>query len=167
MIKIIFIMAVFFTSLSTTAQTPLRSASRDEIIERLNSAPLKTRGMRNLAPEVRETPSIDLSIQFDFDSAKILNESKPLLNNLAQAMNSDKLRGFLFMIEGYTDGVGFPSYNQRLSEERATAVMSYLINVDKVNQARLKSVGKGATDLLLPDKPDAPENRRVRISVIE
>ena len=167
MIRIIFILGVFFSSLSAVAQVPLRSASSNEIVERLNSAPMKTRGLRNLAPEAREKPSIDLSIQFDFDSAKILNESKPLLNNLAQAMNSNELKGFSFMIEGYTDGVGLPTYNQRLSEERANSVMSYLVNVDKVSKSRLKSIGKGAADLLLPDKPEAPENRRVRISVIE
>ena len=148
-----------------TAQTVLRSASSDELIEKLNPNPPKTRGMRNLTPEVREKPTVDLSIQFEFDSAKILPESKPLLDNLARAINSDELRGFSFMVEGYTDGVGLPAYNLRLSDQRATAVLHYLVSTGAVGRARLKAIGKGSNDLLVPDKPDAAENRRVRITL--
>ena len=32
-----------------------------------------------------------------------------------------------------------------------------------VDKKRLKAIGKGSTQLLLPDRPDADENRRVRI----
>ncbi len=148
-----------------TAQTVLRSASSDELIEKLNPNPLKTRGMRNLTPEVREKPTVDLSIQFEFDSAKILPESKPLLDNLAKAINSNELRGFAFIVEGYTDSVGLPAYNLRLSDQRATAVLNYLASTGAVSRARLKAIGKGSSDLLVPDKPDAAENRRVRITL--
>jgi len=148
-----------------TAQTILRSASSDELIEKLNPNPPKTRSMRNLTPEVREKPTVDLSIQFEFDSAKILPESKPLLDNLARAINSNELRGFAFMVEGYTDGVGLQSYNLRLSDQRAIAVLNYLATSGSVNRSRLKAVGKGSNDLLVPDRPDAAENRRVRISL--
>ena len=148
-----------------TAQTVLRSASSDELIEKLNPNPPKTRGMRNLTPEIREKPTVDLSIQFEFDSAKILPESKPLFDNLAKAINSNELRGFAFMVEGYTDGVGLPAYNLRLSDQRATAVFNYLTSTGAVSRARLKAIGKGSNDLLVPDKPDAAENRRVRITL--
>ena len=150
---------------AATAQTVLRSASSDELIEQLNPNQPKTRGMRNLTPEVREKPTVDLSIQFEFDSAKILPESKPLLDNLARAINSNELRGFAFMVEGYTDGVGLPAYNLRLSDQRATAVLNYLASTGAVSRARLKAIGKGSSELLLPEKPDAPENRRVRITL--
>jgi outer membrane protein OmpA-like peptidoglycan-associated protein len=148
-----------------TAQTVLRSASPDELIEKLNPNQPKTRSMRNLTPEAREKPAVDLSIQFEFDSAKILPESKPLLDNLARAINSNELRGFVFMVEGYTDGVGLPAYNLRLSDQRATAVLNYLTSTGAVSRARLKAIGKGSNDLLVPDKPDAAENRRVRITL--
>ena len=147
------------------AQTVLRSASSDELIEKLNPNQSKTRSMRNLTPEVREKPAVDLSIQFEFDSAKILPESKPLLDNLAKAINSNELRGFAFMVEGYADGVGLPAYNLRLSDQRATAVLNYLASTGAVSRVRLKAIGKGSNDLLLPDKPDAAENRRVRITL--
>ena len=151
--------------LVSISQTPLRSASTNELIERLTPSPMQTRGLRNLSPESREKPSIDLSIQFEFDSSKIASESKPLLDSLALAMNSYELKGFSFMVTGYTDGVGLPAYNQRLSEQRAQAVLNYLATIDHVNRNRLTAVGRGSKDLLFPDSPDAAENRRVRIAI--
>lgn len=146
------------------AQAPMRSATPEELIQKLdpNSTPLRTRSMRNLTPEAREKPNVDLSVQFEFDSARLLPESRPLLDNLAKAINSDKLRGFTFMVEGHTDSVGTLEYNQKLSDQRATAVLTYLVSKG-VSKERLKAIGKGPTELLAPDKPDAAENRRVRI----
>lgn len=146
------------------AQAPIRSATSEELIQKLepSSPPLLTRGMRNLTPEARQKPNIDLSIQFEFDSAKLLPESRPLLNNLAAAINSDKLRGFTFVVEGHTDIIGSAEYNQKLSNQRAASVLTYLASKG-VSRERLKSLGKGSTELLMPDKPDAAENRRVRI----
>jgi outer membrane protein OmpA-like peptidoglycan-associated protein len=163
--KILLPLLVFSLISVATAQTILRSASPDELIEKLNPNQSKTRSMRNLTPEVREKPAVDLSIQFEFDSAKIMPESKPLLDNLAKAINSNELRGFAFMVEGYTDGVGLPAYNLRLSDQRATAVLNYLALTGAVSRTRLKAIGKGSNELLVPDKPDAAENRRVRITL--
>ena len=146
------------------AQAPMRSATSEELIQKLepSSPPLLTRGMRNLTPEARQKPNVDLSIQFEFDSAKLLPESRPLLENLAKAINSDKLRGFTFVVEGHTDIVGSAEYNQKLSDQRALSVLAYLATKG-VSKERLKALGKGSTELLIPDKPDAAENRRVRI----
>jgi outer membrane protein OmpA-like peptidoglycan-associated protein len=118
--------------------------------------------MRNLTPEEREKTSVDLSIQFEFDSAKLLPESKPLLENLAKAINSDKLRGYSFIVEGHTDIVGSVEYNSNLSNRRAIAVLNYLSSLG-VSRTRLKALGKGSSDLLFPDRPDSAENRRVRV----
>ena len=154
----------FFLVGTGYAQAPMRSATSEELIQKLDpsSPPLLTRGMRNLTPEAREKPNVDLSIQFEFDSAKLLAESRPLLDNLAKAINSDKLRGFTFLVEGHTDIVGSAEYNQKLSNQRALSVLAYLASKG-VSKERLKTLGKGSTELLMPDKPDAAENRRVRI----
>ena len=154
----------FFLVGTGYAQAPIRSATSEELIQKLepSSPPLLTRGMRNLTPEARQKPNVDLSILFEFDSAKLLPESRPLLDNLAKAINSDKLRGFTFVVEGHTDITGSAEYNQKLSEQRAMSVLAYLAS-KSVSKERLKSLGKGSTELLTPDKPDAAENRRVRI----
>ncbi len=164
MVKLSLILISFLMIGVSYAQAPMRSATSEELIQKLdpNSPPIRTRGMRNLTPEVREKPTVDLSIQFEFDSAKLLPESRPLLDNLAKAINSDKLRGFSFVVEGHTDIIGSSEYNQKLSDQRALSVLSYLASKG-VSKERLKAIGKGSTELLIPDKPDAAENRRVRI----
>ena len=164
MLKFLLILFSVFVIGVSYAQVPMRSATSEELIQKLDpsSPPLLTRGMRNLTPEAREKPNVDLSIQFEFDSAKLLAESRPLLDNLAKAINSDKLRGFTFLVEGHTDIVGSADYNQKLSNQRALSVLAYLASKG-VSKERLKALGKGSTELLMPDKPDAAENRRVRI----
>jgi outer membrane protein OmpA-like peptidoglycan-associated protein len=164
MFRFSFILVSFFLVGTGYAQAPMRSATSEELIQKLepSSPTMRTRGMRNLTPEAREKPNVDLSIQFEFDSAKLLPESRPLLDNLAKAINSDKLRGFTFVVEGHTDIVGSAEYNQKLSDARALSVLAYLASKG-VPKERLKALGKGSTELLMPDKPDAAENRRVRI----
>ena len=164
MFRFSFILVSFFLVGTGYAQAPMRSATSEELIQKLepSSPTMRTRGMRNLTPEAREKPNVDLSIQFEFDSAKLLPESRPLLDNLAKAINSDKLRGFTFVVEGHTDIVGSTEYNQKLSDQRALSVLAYLASKG-VSKERLKALGKGSTELLMPDKPDAAENRRVRI----
>jgi len=140
------------------------SATVDQLVERLAPAQeTKTRSLRNLTPQAR---SIDLVIQFDFDSANLQDASKPLLNNLAEAMNTDRLASINFRIEGHTDAKGTETYNRQLSNLRAKSVLNYL--ADKgISKDRLTVEGKGFSDLLYPDKPRAIENRRVRISTWE
>ncbi len=152
------------------AQTPIQSASTDELIDKLNPNSISnppsriSRGLRNLTPEVSEKLSVDLIIQFEFNSAKLLTDSKPLLDNLAKALNSDQLRNFSFIVEGHTDAVGKPSYNLKLSNQRAESVLQYLIG-QGLSRKRLKALGKGSSELLLPDQPDAAQNRRVKITL--
>lgn len=141
---------------------PIGSASVDQIVEKLEVPQGRTRSLRNLAPEPRK---LDLVIQFDFDSAKIQNASKPLLDNLAAAMKTERLNAISFNVEGHTDAKGTSEYNLRLSARRAESVVNYMAQ-QGVDKARLTPVGKGATELLNTDNPEALENRRVRISTL-
>ena len=141
---------------------PIGSASVDQIVEKLEVPQGRTRSLRNLAPEPRK---LDLVIQFDFDSAKIQNASKPLLDNLAAAMKTERLNAISFNVEGHTDAKGTSEYNLRLSARRAKSVVNYMAQ-QGVDKARLTPVGKGSTELLNTDNPEALENRRVRISTL-
>jgi hypothetical protein len=159
-----FTLAVALVLVSASASAQLvQQASKDDLIEKLTPpAPPATRSLRNIAPK---PVNVDLSINFDFDSARLQASSKPLLDNLAQAMNSERLSALKFKVEGHTDAKGKVEYNQELSSRRAAAVQAYLTS-QNVNADRLQSEGKGASDLLVPDKPLASENRRVRISLM-
>lgn len=65
-----------------------------------------------------------------------------LLNKLASAAN--QCSSFRIKIDGHTDNVGDPVYNQRLSEQRAASVKNYLSRQD-VEADRLTIEGFGET----------------------
>lgn len=137
---------------------PLSSATVDQLEQQLSPSLPKTRSLRNLTPQ----QSVDLVIQFDFDSAKLQESSKPLLNNLATAIQRDRLKAVKFKVEGHTDAKGSSEYNQKLSERRAASVVGYL-QEQGIDSVRLTSEGKGFSELLNADRPLAMENRRVRV----
>jgi outer membrane protein OmpA-like peptidoglycan-associated protein len=64
--------------------------------------------MRSLASSAAAptTGRLQLSVQFEFVSARISAESHALLAKLGSVMNSPVLAGPSFRIEGHTDGVG-------------------------------------------------------------
>lgn len=105
----------------------------------------------------------NLLITFATGSSELTPETIRVLETVARALQSDKLAGFAFRIEGHADPRGTPEYNLKLSTERAQSVAAYLTNRLGVLPERIQPVGKGATELLNPGQPDALENRRVTI----
>lgn len=105
----------------------------------------------------------NLLITFATGSAELTPETIKVLETVAKALQSDKLAGFAFRIEGHADPRGGLEYNLKLSEERAQSVASYLTTKLGVLPERIQPVGKGSTELLNPGQPEAQENRRVTI----
>ncbi len=68
---------------------------------------------------------------------------------------------------GHTDSVGSDAYNQKLSEQRATAVGNYLASRG-VNRERLILTGAGEQHPVADNGTDAgrAENRRVEITLV-
>jgi outer membrane protein OmpA-like peptidoglycan-associated protein len=110
---------------------------------------------------------IDLSdkIYFDFDSAKILEESFGLLDALAKAI-TEHPEVLLVRIEGHTDSQGDDAYNMKLSQERAASVRDYLVKAG-VAADRLNPVGFGESRPVDSAETDEAfeKNRRVELIV--
>ena len=161
-----YVIALCLISVSAFGQTaaPLNNASVNELVDKLapSTEVVKTRslGSRNLVPTKK---SVDLVIQFDLDSAKLKEASKPLLDNLANALKSERMASMRFKVEGHTDAQGTAEHNLKLSLSRAESVSAYL-SAQGVDADRLSVEGKGFSELLFPDKPKAAENRRVKIA---
>jgi outer membrane protein OmpA-like peptidoglycan-associated protein len=136
-------------------------ASANTATQEPGKQPQNLQGPNNLSSSAA---MVDLTIQFAFDSATILDESKALLDRLAKALNAPQLQNMRFVVEGHTDGVGNKQYNDQLSAKRAQSVVDYLAS-NGVNATRLRSTGKGFAELLYPQDPKAAANRRVRIKV--
>ena len=105
----------------------------------------------------------NLLITFATGSAELSPETIRVLETVAKALQSDRLAGFAFRIEGHADPRGGIDYNLKLSEERAQSVAAYLTSKLGVLPERIQPVGKGSAELLNPSQPDAQENRRVTI----
>jgi outer membrane protein OmpA-like peptidoglycan-associated protein len=159
-----FILVLAITACASSFAQPIKNASVDQLVEHLaGPEEPKTRSLRNLKPEPR---SIDLVIQFDFDSSKLQDSSKPLLDNLVSAMKTDRLMNVRFLVEGHTDAKGSLTYNQNLSTRRAESVVNYMTDMG-IDKSRMESIGKGFSELLYSEKPQAMENRRVRITTLQ
>ena len=111
------------------------------------------------------------NIFFDFDKATLRKISNVELKNIIRFMN--KYPKVSIEISGYTDSKGANDYNLKLSNERAAAVVNYLI-VNGISKNRLVSKGYGesspdATNQNADgsDNPDGRQlNRRVELKII-
>jgi outer membrane protein OmpA-like peptidoglycan-associated protein len=100
-------------------------------------------------------------IHFDFGSDRLTDQSRRVLDEIAGAMKADPdWRG---SIEGHTDALGTPEYNQALSERRARAAHEYL-EAAGIAPKRLSVVGFGASRPVAPhDALGNALNRRVEL----
>lgn len=110
------------------------------------------------------------NIFFDFDKATLRNLSNVELKNLVMLLKSNP--NLKVEISGHTDSKGDSAYNQKLSEERAKAVVDYLIQ-NGIEAERMQAKGYGKT---MPaannkkangkDNPDGRQlNRRVELKI--
>lgn len=160
----------------------------EDIVARLNSAP--TMGFKSMmakAPDpetrlcdsrlklppaiqapfrnlyVEAAPSADLSVMFEFGKAKLLDEGKRQLDELAKALKDASLRTEKLAIAGHTDGAGTTEFNDKLSCARALAARDYVSKRHGIAADRLIPLGFGMSMLKNSLQPDAAENRRVEL----
>jgi outer membrane protein OmpA-like peptidoglycan-associated protein len=121
-------------------------------------------------PEIRgyvRSVNVDM-ITFDSGSSYITDDQLYRLDDLANAMletlQDDPYAKFL--IEGYTDATGSDETNLLLSEDRAAAVQSALIEEYGIPADNLDAVGYGEQYLLVDTLGPERRNRRVTIRPI-
>ncbi|HEU0017318.1 MAG TPA: OmpA family protein [Methyloceanibacter sp.] len=89
-----------------------------------------------------KSPNVDVQILFAFDSADILPEAKPALDELGKALTDPELTNGTFLIAGHTDAKGSDEYNLALSQRRAASVKAFLVETYKVDEGRLAVIGR-------------------------
>jgi outer membrane protein OmpA-like peptidoglycan-associated protein len=132
---------------------------------------LRNRKTRSLSLSEREQiaeiaatkPSIDLEINFDYNSASISTASMPSVKALGEALSDPKLKGSTFVVAGHTDGIGGDAFNQNLSERRAETIKRYLVEKYGLTSGDLVAVGYGKTKLKDSNDPTNAVNRRVQV----
>ncbi len=151
--------SVLCISFTAVAQTK----DAEELIRALKPKPL----MRGLRIEDAPKPTTDITINFEYNSARLSGDSIQQLVELAKAFNDPALARFRYKIVGHTDGVGSDVYNMELSKRRAAAVVNYLSSQQSVKAAQLLSEGKGKRELKFPAEPENAANRRVEITLVD
>lgn len=102
--------------------------------------------------------------EFQKGKADLSRDAEFVLHDLAKLMNQYpemKLR-----IEGHTSAEGDANFNQKLSEARAQAAVTFLVEHEGIDASRLQAEGFGSSKLKNTDDPMAPENRRTEFEII-
>ncbi|MBN2764368.1 MAG: OmpA family protein, partial [Bacteroidales bacterium] len=105
------------------------------------------------------------NIFFEFGKSTLKQESFIQLDNVVLLMKSTP--GLRIEISGHTDNVGSAKANQRLSEERAKAVVNYIVSRG-IDLVRLEYKGYGfAQPVASNSTPEGrAQNRRVEFKII-
>lgn len=120
-------------------------------------------------PEIKDTEKSTLdmamrTVKFDFRSNQLTEESKPILREVVDILNS--YPSYKMRLNGYSDSIGSRKDNLKLSEKRAKACYTYLI-AQGIAKERLSYQGMGevapvATNMY---KNGRELNRRVEFEI--
>lgn len=151
---------------SSSDAAPAQSPEQTNFVNSLRNRTTRSLTLderQQIATVTKDKPSIDIEIDFGYNSAQIGSTATSAVAALGKALSSPQLSNSTFVVSGHTDAKGSDGYNQELSERRAEAVKRYLIERYKLPAANLIAVGYGKTTLKNKDNPLAAENRRVQI----
>ena len=107
------------------------------------------------------------TVKFAVSSSKISPEDQEQLKQLAQSAES--LKGYIVEVMGYADSTGNAEMNTKLSEDRAKAVITYLVQQGNVPIRHIVAPGAmGEYGSAAPNETKAgrAENRRVEVKVL-
>jgi outer membrane protein OmpA-like peptidoglycan-associated protein len=112
---------------------------------------------------------IDLSetVQFETDSAVLVERSKQLLDDVAREL-ADHPEVKKVLIEGHTDAVASKKHNMKLSQDRVASVRAYLLSKG-IPARRLQTKAFGETRPLASNKTEEgrAKNRRVDFKILK
>lgn len=112
-------------------------------------------------------PLIFQNIEFEPGKANIIPAMHPTLDRISVFLVDHPT--FRLSIAGHTDASGDPEVNEKLSQDRAQAIRTYIEQKGKLKNDRIESFGYGSTKPLkdeLTDE-DAKVNRRVEFRLLK
>lgn len=141
----------------------------DEIIVRQEEAKsIKSRfGCEDKFDKIETGQLLHLdNIYFETNKSRLLSQSTIQLDELFIALSQRPT--LEIEIRGHTDNSGNMTFNQVLSENRAKAVLDYLV-LKGISAERLSYIGLGPTEPVVPNDSETnkAKNRRVEIKVIK
>lgn len=137
-----------------TRETESRRAQMEQELARLASTKTDSRGLIVTLP----------GIFFDTGKSEVKSGSKNTLTRIAEQLKSDDT--IRIAVEGHSDSVGSDESNQKLSEQRATAVRDALVQAG-ISADRVTAAGRGEANPIATNKTAAgrQQNRRVELII--
>lgn len=123
-----------------------------------------------IAPVIAKiiTPMVEINMNnifFAFDKADLQPESFMEMKRWVEMLQENA--HIHLQVNGHADSVGSETYNQKLSERRARAVVNYLV-ANGIGAERLVASGYGESQPVSPNSTAAgrQQNRRVQVRII-
>jgi outer membrane protein OmpA-like peptidoglycan-associated protein len=128
-----------------------------------NPGPADNNGCPVTKEITAKNPLILKGVNFEINKAVLRSESYTALDMVVQSLY--EWPEVKVEIQGHTDAIGDPAYNQDLSQRRAEAVRDYLVGKG-VAADRMTAVGYGLTKPIASNKTAAgrAQNRRVELT---
>ena len=111
-------------------------------------------------------PSINVRINFQYNSEVLEADSIANVRVLADALAQAVFNGKTFTLTGHSDVRGEPAYNQALSERRARAIEQQLVSLAPALGGRLRSEGAGESCPLYPGTSEREHRLNRRLEVV-
>lgn len=151
---------------------PWPDTDGDGVLDKDDQCPsVKGTSANKGCPEITEEQIKKLNeyaktILFNSGKSTFKEQTYPVLQNIASILKEYPTARF--MVEGHTDSDGSNALNQTLSENRAAAVVNYLVE-NGIDRSRLNSSGFGETKPIASNKTakGKAQNRRVEVKLIK
>jgi OmpA-OmpF porin, OOP family len=152
-------------SRATVLDTPMTAATVDDSgnIGKAVITPEEVKQTFGAALAAQPPKPISFTLYFPTGSTEVTAESQPVLEALLAEVA--KREAVEVQVTGHTDRVGTDADNDRLSLERAQAVLAMLIQRG-LKTTFIRAVGRGEREPLVPTPDEQPEPRNRRVEVI-
>jgi len=134
----------------------------DVLIGNIRIASAETDARSLLVKQLLEDgKAVTNDILFDVNSDVIKTSSYSIIDQVGTALQQNP--SVRILIVGHTDSDGAAAHNMDLSQRRAAAVKTYIMTHFSIDDSRIQSDGKGATQPVAPNTNDTgkAKNRRV------
>lgn len=154
------------------AGCPWPDTDGDSVLDKDDKCPdVKGTVANNGCPEVTSEAILKLNefaktILFDSGKSTFKKQTYTVLQSITSILKEYPTAKF--SIEGHTDSDGSTASNQKLSEDRANAVVNYLVE-NGIDSSRLSSVGYGESKPIASNKTKAGKalNRRTEVNLVK
>ena len=148
---------------------PWKDGDSDGVLDKDDNCPTEAgtvanNGCKDVVQSQAAIDALAKTIYFDYKSSILKSESYLVLDKVIALLKDYK--GYNIIVDGHTDNIGSKSYNQTLSEARATAVSDYLTSKG-IDSNALTSNGYGEENPAVSNKTEEgrTQNRRSEITI--